>query len=117
MNRLGDTPYPDNLPGNYGDTSKQAAEKVKETLASRQEVVLRVLNSYPRTVDDVSALLNVPPNAVSGRFTELKSMGYIEPTGEVGNTRAGSSAKIMRITHKGRLALVFKVEKPQGRLF
>jgi len=85
---------------------------------ARQERILKILNAFPRTAEEVSSLLNVLPNVISSRFTDLKRLEYIEPTGDREKTKAGGRAQLMRITHKGRMALQPEVKKkPQGDLF
>jgi hypothetical protein len=60
---------------------------------------------YGSTVDECSAAFNLPPNVISGRFTELKKAQEIE------------SAERERLTRLGSLAGVWRAKKGQVALF
>lgn len=48
-----------------------------------------------RTVDEISEAFGVPPNAISGRFTELKKENWIVKIG-TRKTRSGNAAGVYR---------------------
>lgn len=60
-------------------------------------LILACITSRPRTLDEVSEIFNRPPNALSGRFSELAASGEIEKTGEMRKTRSGCNAAVWRI--------------------
>jgi len=54
------------------DTSLDAYQKVKQTLALRQKEVFDIIQKYPNhTCGEYSSILRKPLNTISGRFTEL----------------------------------------------
>lgn len=80
-----------------GDRESKAAFKRVDTdtdMAMILEIIRRSRSGV--TLDDVSAAIGRPPNAISGRFTSLKASGQIVATGETRPTRSGASAKIYR---------------------
>ena len=105
--RFGSTPYPDGLPGHTDhDTSRAAAKTVAPTLAVRQWEVLQKIARYGHTtIDLLCERMDVPPNQISGRFTELHKLGYIYATGSKRPTRTGCMAKLWSISDAGVVAL------------
>ncbi len=63
----------------------------------RQDVLDAITSagSYGITVDELSEKWDVPPNAISGRFTELAKEGAIERIGRR-KTRTGNAAGVWR---------------------
>ena len=76
-----------------------AAHEARKADADRQRAkVLREIvkaKDYGITVDELSAYWGVPPNQISGRFSELKRSGDIEKIG-TRPTRGGKSAGVCR---------------------
>lgn len=73
------------------------------THAERRKSILRCIidaGAYGITVDEISERLGVPPNAISGRVTELKRQGLCRHTDARRRTRAGSSASVIVATHE-----------------
>lgn len=50
--------------------------------------------SYGHTLDELSILLDRPPNAISGRLTELRVAGRIVISDLTRKTRTGSKARV-----------------------
>jgi hypothetical protein len=77
--------------------SVQANRRVQKE-RDRDTVLNLVAMAGPegRTLDEVAAILDVAPNRISGRFTELKKDGKLIPTGCTRNTRTGSPAMSYR---------------------
>lgn len=71
---------------------------VEPTLSERRTAVLfaiRQAGAAGLTLDELSERFDVSPNAISGRITELKRMGFVSHTGERRRTRAGSTAAVI----------------------
>lgn len=80
--------------GNPESESAQEGRKGKAA-AQRARVIEAIRASGARglTVDELAASWNVAPNAISGRFTELKALGKITKAG-TRKTRSGSRAGV-----------------------
>lgn len=81
-------------------TSLAAWTKVKKDLTPRQKMVIIQLKKKPgSTIRDVAERLKVYPNTVSGRFSELETLGVIKITGTKkypGNSQPHSQYKTVR---------------------
>lgn len=78
------------------DTSRQAAETLT-TAHKYREALLNILEergSQGITIDEFAACLSVPPNAVSGRFSELAEASLICKTPMRRKTRSGKDAVV-----------------------
>ena len=108
--KFGQTPYPENRPGyTDNDTSKAASNSVAPTLAGRQREVLKTIAYLGQsTIDFLCIQMDKTPNQISGRFTELKKMGYIADTGQRKTTRTGCKAKVWAVTIEGAGALHYE---------
>ena len=58
---------------------------------------IKTARHYGQTLDELSVLLDRPPNALSGRITELKAQGKIVYTGRKRQTRSGCLARVYTI--------------------
>lgn len=76
-------------------TSADANRRVDKHTDRR--LVLDCLHIKPRTLDECAEILACPPNAISGRFTELAASGLIIKTGERRPTRSGATAFVWKI--------------------
>lgn len=63
-----------------GNKSSQAANPHRQSKAKMKEEILALLRHNNLTGKQIAELLNVPFNAISGRFSELKASGDIEAT-------------------------------------
>jgi len=61
--------------------SREANPSAKTKIRMRQ-YVLHYLKPKPQTSKELAQMMMKPLNAISGRISELKAMGLIEPTGE-----------------------------------
>ena len=58
---------------------------------------IQAARHYGHTLDELSVLQDRPPNAISGRLTELQAQGKIVHTGRKRQTRSGCSARVYTI--------------------
>jgi len=87
------------------EQSNDAFQKIESSLPERRAGVLLLIQNgglTGLTVHEAAKLLDTTPNAVSGRFTELKRSGLIEQIGR-------------RPTPTGCSAGVYRVKQPPGR--
>ena len=85
--------------GREQQTSIAAHKSIRSSLADRQIEVLyefKHAGSAGATARTISDIIGVGLNCISGRVTELKQEGLIEPTGLI-----HEKAKLNRITRKG----------------
>lgn len=80
------------------DTSVEANAAVRK--ARDRELIygyIKESKHYGHTLDELSVLLNRPPNAISGRITELKAIGKIVASDRRRATRTGCNARVYTI--------------------
>lgn len=102
-----DTPPPDICRNRHGGNaeSEDAFKDLLPTLSRTRHRVFRLIHGSGGgglTVHEAAATLGKTPNAVSGRFTELKAAGYISQHGRR-PTPTGSSAGVYRVTLAGAM--------------
>ena len=78
-------------------TSKEAAAKEAGRAATLREQVWGRMSSMPLTTDECAEDLQMSVLAIRPRFSELRKMGKIEPTGERRKNASGHSACVWRI--------------------
>lgn len=80
------------------DTSREAAERVRPTLAARQDAVLRCLRRFgPSTAEEIADVLGLKTAfLVMPRLTELSKMGRVRKTSVRRTNRSGSRATVWR---------------------
>jgi len=78
------------------DTSREAAARLTTADKNRNLILdrLREQGEYGITIDEMSAWLEVPPNAISGRFSELVEANKISKTPMRRNTRSDRAAVV-----------------------
>lgn len=81
------------------DTSLEAAERVRPTLAARQDAVLRCLRRFgPSTAEEIADVLGLKTAfLVMPRLTELSQMGRVRKTDQRRKNRSGSSAVVWEV--------------------
>ncbi len=82
--------------GNQQSTA--AFHVIKDKITSSQEMILAAIKESGEegaTLDEICHYFNMPPNAISGRISELKAMGKIYKSG-TRKTRSGCSAAILK---------------------
>jgi len=79
------------------DTSREAAERVRPTLAARQDAVLRCLRRRgPLTGEEIADALGWETYRVLPRLTELSKMGRVRKTSVRRTNRSGSRATVWK---------------------
>lgn len=99
--------YPD-IPGAKGPdgTSQDAAEAIAPCVSFLRRVAMRALDSMGEaTVLEAVAFAEVARESLQPRFSELRAMGLVEPTGALRRNPSGKGAAVLRLTEKGRAAL------------
>lgn len=91
-------PY-NGMPGwKVTDTSRAAAESVRHTTAEAYSGIMAVLRKHgPMTADEAASIMGLTPFYVRPRFSEMKEMGWIEPTGDKRKNNSRRAANVMRI--------------------
>ncbi len=99
--------YPEN-PGAKGadGTSQEAANSIKPCVSYLRGVAMRSLDRLGEaTVLEAVAFTKVTRESLQPRFSELRAMGLVEPTGARRRNPSGKGAAVLRLTAKGRAAL------------
>ena len=99
--------YPE-IPGANGPdgTSQDAAEAIQPCVSYLRRVAMRSLDRLGEaTVLEAVALAEVARESLQPRFSELRAMGLVEPTGARRRNPSGKGAAVLRLTEKGRAAL------------
>ena len=99
--------YPD-IPGAKGPdgTSQDAAEAIAPTVSHLRRLAMRSLSQLGEATPlEAVAISGVTRESLQPRFSELRAMGLIEPTGARRRNPSGKSASVLRLTDKGRAAL------------
>lgn len=99
--------YPD-IPGAKGPdgTSQDAAEAIAPCVSYLRRVAMRALDGLGEaTVLEAVAVAEVARESLQPRFSELRAMGLVEPTGARRRNPSGKCAAVLRLTEKGRAAL------------
>lgn len=96
------------VPGAKGTdgTSQDAASSVAPAAPSlRRQALLWLAKLMKATVLEVVCASGISREALQPRFSELRRMGLVEPTGERRRNPSGKSAAVLRLTQAGREAL------------
>lgn len=99
--------YPQ-TPGAKGTdgTSQDAAEAIKPCVSYLRRVAMRSLDKLGEaTVLEAVAFAEVNRENLQPRFSELRAMGLVEPTGARRRNPSGKGAAVLRLTEKRRAAL------------
>ena len=85
-----------------GGTSAQAAHAAAEgaRLGDLHRRIWKALAEKPMTADEVARKLGIVLNTSRARLSDLKSAGFVEPTGEHRETEAGRMADVLRAVTK-----------------
>ncbi len=79
-------------------------ERVKPSVNEKRAKILGAIvraGAAGVTLDELAEHFNCPPNALSGRITELKKLGLIEHSADRRKTRSGASASVIRAVVAG----------------
>ncbi len=99
--------YPDH-PGAKGNdgTSQAAADAIAPSVKFLQTTAMRALAKLGRaTVLECVAITPYPRESLQPRFSELRTMGLVEPTGERRRNPSGKSAAVLQLTEQGHARL------------
>ena len=99
--------YPDN-PGAKGPdgTSQDAAEAIAPCVSHLRRIAMRCLAKLGEaTVLEAVAISGVTRESLQPRFSELRTMGLVEPTGARRRNPSGKYAAVLRLTDEGRAIL------------
>ncbi len=99
--------YPDN-PGAKGPdgTSQEAAKAIAPTAPHLRRIAMMALARLgSATPLEAVAVAGVPREALQPRFSELRALGLVEPTGARRRNPSGKFAAVLRLTEQGRAAL------------
>lgn len=99
--------YPDS-PGAKGTdgTSQDAAEAIAPCVSYLRRVAMRSLDRLGEaTVLEAVAVAEVARESLQPRFSELRAMGLVEPTGARRRNPSGKYAAVLRLTERGRATL------------
>lgn len=89
--------YPD-VPGHRDtDTSRAAADSMRESATTLRGRCLAVLRVEPLTADEAAAKLGVSILAIRPRCTELARMGLVRDTGRRRMNESGRSAIVWEV--------------------
>lgn len=87
-------------------TSQEAAEAIKPCVSYLRRVAMRALDKLGEATPlEAVAFAEVPRESLQPRFSELRAMGFVEPTGARRRNPSGKRAAVLRLTDKGRAAL------------
>ena len=99
--------YPDN-PGAKGSdgTSQDAADAIAASVSHLRRVAMRSLARLGEATPlEAIAIAGVTRESLQPRFSELRALGLVEPTGARRRNPSGKCAAVLRLTDKGRAAL------------
>lgn len=99
--------YPD-IPGAKGldGTSQDAADGIAPSAPHLRRLAMLALQRLgDATPLEAVAVSGVPREALQPRFSELRALGLVEPTGARRRNPSGKCAAVLRLTDKGRAAL------------
>lgn len=81
-----------------GDRESAAAFRSADREGQRERILTMIRESaHGLMLDEIAERMGIDANRISGRFTELKTRGEIEWTGEYRETRTGCRAKVYRV--------------------
>lgn len=87
-------------------TSQDAAEAIAPTATHLRRLALLVLARLGEaTVLEAVAAAGVARESLQPRFSELRAMGLVEPTGARRRNPSGKYAAVLRLTEDGRATL------------
>ena len=117
---IGENPYTTGVPTNGTATSNAAAQSLVGQVEGLRLRVLRVFGAgcaaglppAPMTCEQVERSTDLKHQTVSARIRELKMLGLLEPSGDVGTTESGRRAFRYRLTPGG--AEVLRAKAPRS---
>ena len=95
-------------PGSKGPdgTSQDAADAIKPNVSRlRRIAILALARLGEATPLEAVAAIGLPRESLQPRFSELRAMGLVQPTGARRRNPSGKFAAVLRLTDDGRAAL------------
>lgn len=86
--------YPGTPGSKIGGTSEEAAISMSDRAVSLRQQVVELLTKANLTTDEAAEILGCTVLAIRPRFSELRTMGIIESTGERRPNKSGKSANV-----------------------
>ena len=88
--------YPDSPGWRDATTRREAAERIAPRAPSLRERVLKLISECPEgvAVHEAALLLKVPVPSLQPRFSELRRLGEIKPSGQRRTNASGMSAHV-----------------------
>jgi hypothetical protein len=99
--------YPDD-PGAKGPdgTSRNAADAIAPSVPHLRRAAMQALDRLGEATPlEAVAIAGIAREALQPRFSELRAMGLVEPTGARRRNPSGKYAAVLRLTEQGRAAL------------
>ena len=87
-------------------TSQDEADAIKPNVSRlRRMAILALARLGEATPLEVVAAIGLPRESLQPRFSELRAMGLVQPTGARRRNPSGKFAAVLRLTEEGRAAL------------
>ena len=87
-------------------TSQDAADAIAPCVSHLRRVAMKALARLGEAPPlEAVAAAGLTRESLQPRFSELRAMGFVEPTGARRRNPSGKSASVLRLTDKGRAAL------------
>jgi hypothetical protein len=88
--------YPESPGWRDASTSKEAAERIAPRAPSLRERVLKLIAESPEgaAVHEAARILKVPVPSLQPRFSELRRLGEIKPSGQRRTNNSGMRAHV-----------------------
>ena len=96
--------YPQ-IPGAKGSdgTSQEAARAIAPSVTRLRRLALRTLASLGEaTMLEAVSVAGVERESLQPRFSELRALGFVEPTGKRRPNPSGKNASVLRLTDRGK---------------
>jgi hypothetical protein len=89
-----------------GETSEAAADAIAPSVKFLQNIALRALAALGNaTVLESVSITDYPRESLQPRFSELRTLGLVRPTGERRRNPSGKSAAVLTLTDLARSRL------------
>ncbi len=99
-------PYPESPGSNWRDTSRDAADQIREPAGTLRSLVYDLICSRPNlTTHECAELLGRPVSSVQPRFSELAATGRIVDSGQRRRNLASGKNAIAWEVPRGQLEL------------
>ena len=87
-------------------TSQEAARAIAPSITHLRSLALKSLARLGEaTMLEAVSVAGVERESLQPRFSELRALGYVEPTGHRRPNPSGKSASVLRLTERGKEAI------------